>query len=104
MSRYDLTPIGVAYVAWKERQMAAPTLGNMVLFYPSDDDVYYARVRGEKGKPLAAFVAYIHEDGRLNLMVVDQLGDPVPIKQVRFLVPGEPRPEGKRASWCEARP
>lgn len=78
-----------------------PALGDRVLYYPSNADIYYARIEGEEGKPLAAFVARVHPDGRVNLMVLDQYGHPSAVIAVSFVPPGGATPERTRnTSYC----
>jgi hypothetical protein len=49
--------------------MISPTVGRVVLFYK------WTEGGGFKG-PLAAHVAYVYNDGQVNLMVIDELGNP----------------------------
>lgn len=49
--------------------MIKPTVGRVVWFYR------YVQGQGHKG-PLAAHVAFVHSDTMLNLMVIDENGNP----------------------------
>lgn len=55
--------------------MIKPTVGRVVWFYK------FASGSGHKG-PLAAHVAYVHSDSMVNLMVIDENGNPRPESSV----------------------
>lgn len=79
-----------------------PTIGRVVLYFPSDDDIYYSRIDGEKGKPLAATVAWINDDPdrTVNLGVLDMNGISIGVNHVRLIQEGEPIPDRKRHAYC----
>ncbi len=66
-----------------------PTIGRVVLYSPSDNDP-----GGKSSQPHAATVAYVWNDGMVNLSVVDSNGTPysrtsVPLIQPEFYIDGE---------------
>lgn len=80
-----------------------PTVGRVVLYFPSDDDVYYGRIEGEKGKALSAMIAWVNDDGTINLAVNSRYGNHVGCRNVELIQPGEPTPERTKsrsyATW-----
>lgn len=80
-----------------------PPVGRVVLYYPSDDDIYYARISCVKGKPLSAMVAWVNEDETINLAVNDMNGYNIAIKRVTLIQPGEQPPDRTKtksyATW-----
>lgn len=71
--------------------MIVPTVGRVVWFYK-----YSAE--GHKG-PLAAHVAFVHSDTMLNLMVIDENGNPRSETSVRLVQEGEECPQADYACW-----
>lgn len=63
-----------------------PTVGRVVHYCPAPDD---ARLQRDNRQPLAAIVAMVREDGKLNLMVVAQDGHPVGRIGVQLIQPEE---------------
>jgi hypothetical protein len=81
-----------------------PTVGRIVLFTPSrlTGDGRFAHIDG--GKPLAAIVAHVFNDGLVNLAVFDSNGQPHSRTSVPLVQEGEPKPEhGYSASGCPTR-
>jgi hypothetical protein len=73
--------------------MIKPTVGRVVWFYK------YSPGQGHKG-PLAAHVAKVIDDSHVNLMVVDEDGNPRPEKNV-YLKQGV---EDLASDYCEWMP
>jgi hypothetical protein len=76
--------------------MSLPTQGRHVTFYPRPDDNVPRRAGTTT---LAAIVADVLPDGRLNLMVVDALGMPHSYQGITFVLPGDFIPKGDYAGW-----
>ena len=72
--------------------MIKPTVGRVVWFYK------YVTGQGHKG-PLAAHVAYVHSDMRVNLMVIDENGNPRSETSVRLIQEGEEAPTRNYCEW-----
>lgn len=68
-----------------------PTPGRVVYYEPADGD---ARLQRDNSDPLAAIIAMVRQDGKLNLMVVAQDGHPVGRIGVPLVQEGEERPVG----------
>ena len=71
--------------------MIKPTVGRVVWFFK------YVQGQGHKG-PLAAHVAFVHSDSMLNLMVIDENGNPHSETSVH-LVQEEPAPNNNYCCW-----
>lgn len=80
--------------------MIKPTVGRVVWYQPhfSDDTL---RVFSNN-QPLAAHVAYVHNDRLVNLMVIDPNGNPQPRTSVVLLQEGDAR--DVETSFCEWMP
>lgn len=74
----------------------APTVGRVVWYYPAAGDSLRKNV--EADQPLAAQVAKVHPDGRVNLGVLDQYGNNHSRLQVELVQAGEPKPLA--VSYC----
>jgi len=72
--------------------MIKPTVGRVLWFYK------YAAGAGHKG-PLAAHIAFVHSDTMLNLMVIDEGGNPRPESSVRLVQENEECPQSDYATW-----
>ena len=70
--------------------MIEPTIGRVVLFWPT---LAYARDKGmayeDSGKPLAALVTYVHGDRMVNLTVHDHNGVTWPVCSVPLVQEGD---------------
>lgn len=74
--------------------MIKPTVGRVVLFWPSAVD------EGEDTKqPYAATVAYVHSDRMVNLSVADHCGRQYGLASVPLLQEGDERPSGMYCEW-----
>ena len=78
--------------ALKEKIMIKPTVGRVVWFYK------YIYGQGHKG-PLAAHVAYVHSDSVLNLMVIEESGNPRSETSVQLIQDNDPIPDNTYACW-----
>lgn len=72
-----------------------PTPGRVMWFQPNKDDP----LRHETDAPLAATVAFVHEDGTVNLTVHATNGDVHPRQYVPVRQDGDPDPGGSYACW-----
>lgn len=72
--------------------MIKPTVGRVVWFYK------YVEGQGHKG-PLAAHVAYVHTDTMINLMVIDENGNPHSQTSVYLHQEGDEIPSHNYACW-----
>ena len=72
--------------------MIKPTVGRVVWFYK------YAPHQGHKG-PLAAHVACVHSDSMVNLMVIDEAGNPRPETSVFLRQDDQPAPDYDYCEW-----
>jgi hypothetical protein len=81
-------------------QGAAPTtIGSRVFFYPTRlNPINYSILR--LGEPLTALVVFVHDDGTVNLVVVDHLGRAWFEERVHFHRKGVRR-EGERHCMAE---
>lgn len=83
--------------------MIEPTIGRVVLFWPT---LAYARDKGmayeDSGKPLPALITYVHNLRMVNLAVFDQNGENYPVTSVPLFQDGEPVPNG--GFYCEWMP
>jgi len=83
--------------------MIEPTIGRVVLFWPT---LAYARDKGmayeDTGKPLPAIITYVHNLRMVNLAVFDQNGENYPVTSVPLFQDGEPVPNG--GFYCEWMP
>jgi hypothetical protein len=70
-----------------------PTVGRVVLYTPPKS--HYAHAAA----PLAATVAHVHADGRINLGYLDDRGYPLTAQNVRLIQEGEERPAAMFAEW-----
>ena len=72
--------------------MIKPTVGRVVWFYKW--------VSGDQHKgPLAAHVAFVHSDSMVNLMVIDENGNPRSETSVSLVQEGAPVPQGNYCEW-----
>ena len=69
-----------------------PTVGRVVWFYK------YVPGQGHKG-PLAAHVCRVWSDGMVNLMVIDQDGNPHPETSVALVQEGHEAPQANYCGW-----
>ena len=72
--------------------MIKPTVGRVVWFYKSVEG------QGHKG-PLAAHIAFVHSDILVNLMVIDENGNPRPETSVRLVQEGDKPPPYNYCEW-----
>ena len=72
--------------------MIKPTIGRVVWFYK------YVQGQGHKG-PLAAHVAFVFSDSMVNLMVIDENGNPHSEMSVYLHQEGDEIPGGNYAEW-----
>lgn len=72
--------------------MIKPTVGRVVWFYK------YVPGQGHKG-PLAAHVAFVHSDSMVNLMVIDENGNPRAETSVYLRQEGTETPQGNYCEW-----
>lgn len=82
-----------------------PTVGRIVWYYPSYQDLSTAQGRsaalvGAMNKELAAIVTHVSEVNRINLLVIDAVGQQHPRLDVPLYQDCEPVPDrGGYASW-----
>ena len=72
--------------------MIQPTVGRVVWFYK------WVGSQGYKG-PLAAHVAFVHSDSMVNLMVIDENGNPRPETSVHLRQDDEEREQSDYCEW-----
>ncbi len=72
--------------------MIKPTVGRVVWFYK------YVPGQGFKG-PLAAHVACVHSDTLVNLMVIDEVGNPHSETSVILVQENNERPQANYCDW-----
>lgn len=66
-----------------------PTVGRIVWYYATTNI-----------DPLAAIVCHVHNDRRVNLLVLSALAEPMPTMDVHLVQPGdEAQPSGNFATW-----
>jgi N4 Gp49/Sf6 Gp66 family protein len=75
-----------------------PTVGRIVLFQPGPESQLSI---GAGGKSLAAIIAAVLPDGRLNLTVSSWKGHPTAVREVQLVQEGEPKPVGSYAHWMD---
>ena len=77
--------------------MITPTIGRVVWYWPHSSlkNVSW----NDKTQPLAAHVAYVHCDTRVNLLVIDQNGVAHSVCSVLLHQGEAARPEGGFAEW-----
>jgi hypothetical protein len=80
--------------------MIKPTPGRVVWFHPGRYDTIKARA----GQPLAAHIAYVHNDTEVNLMVIDADGYPRARTSIFLSPDGLPATGSDKPSWCEWMP
>lgn len=76
----------------------APTVGRDVLFTPATDDT----ISRHGDQPLAAKIAYVHDDGTVNLAVFDAKGNSTARTSVPLVQGDADRPEAFFAEWPPA--
>lgn len=79
--------------------MIKPTVGRIVWFWRSG---YEGRCLGAD-QPMAATVAFVHDDRRVNLSVTDHAGCVLPVDNVQLVQPGDDHP-GNSRPWCQWMP
>jgi hypothetical protein len=82
--------------------MIKPTIGRIVWYYPSDEDVGgVGAITGfTKDKEHAAIVCYVHSDKLVNLCVIDANGHTKPMTSVDLIQEGDSVPgSGRFATW-----
>lgn len=72
--------------------MIKPTVGRVVWFYK------WSQGQGHKG-PLAAHVCKVHSDSLVNLMVIDEQGEPRAETSVRLVQESEEIPDRDYCGW-----
>lgn len=76
--------------------MIKPTIGRVVWYFPSGDN---SEVVKYDDQPMAATVAYVHNDHMVNLSVVDHAGNQHACTSVRLVQEGEECPNGAYCEW-----
>ena len=71
--------------------MIKPTVGRVVWFYK--------HTAGQHKGPLAAHVAFVHHDSMVNLMVIDEDGNPRSATHVLLVQEGGPLPFANYCEW-----
>jgi len=88
--------------------MISPTVGRIVLFHMTDEQLKYLRLGGDKRgsisrdprQPMAATVVYVHGDRCVNLSVTDHNGERFSFTSVSLLQDEElPGGNGMWAEW-----
>jgi len=73
-----------------------PSVGRVVWFWPASVD----NAKGTPGaQPLAATIAYVHQDDRVNLTVHDRNGETYGLEGVYLWSGEEPIPDMPHAEW-----
>lgn len=71
--------------------MITPTVGRMVHVYNHCNT---------SDQPRSGQIAHVNEDGSVNLIIADELGNVYSAQNIRLVQPGEDRPEHEaHASW-----
>lgn len=78
--------------------MIIPTPGRVVWYYSGDGDTAYC---ADKEQPMAALVAFVHDERMLNLAVVDHTGTVSSRQNVKLLQDEDEKPEdgSSYATW-----
>lgn len=79
--------------------MIAPTVGRVVWYRPSDDELQHIPAPPQAGEPLAAHVAQVNEDSTVNLMVIDGAGSTFGRTNVPLVQDGAPWPNTGFCEW-----
>lgn len=83
--------------------MITPTPGRIVWFWPDALEIEAVPVvHNDKKQPLAAMVAYVHNDRLVNLSVIDQEGQQFSVENVRLMQGDEACNVG--GTYCEWMP
>lgn len=76
-----------------------PTIGRKVYFNPHDR---HAEMRRLGEQPFDATVVFVHENGTVNLLIVDHVGMFHPVQNVTFVQPEQDAPDSAFAYWMPA--
>lgn len=81
--------------------MIKPTVGRVLLFFPSFSYLTQRGMEHTPGQPMAATVAYVHNERLVNLSVVDHDGNQFGVREVPLIQEGEPLPADSKyhAEW-----
>ena len=75
----------------------APSVGRIVWFYPTKDTKDAA---GKDIQPHAAIVAFVHDDRKVNLSVIDHSGVfGGGFVEIQLMQEGDPEPEKSHCRW-----
>lgn len=74
--------------------MIIPTVGRVVWYHCAEGDI----IPHTDVQPLAAHIAFVHDDSLVNLMVIDSNGNPHSRAKVPLTQPGDPQPLD--TAWC----
>lgn len=82
--------------------MIKPTVGRIVHYYPSTNEVREINAKGlmaYAGQPLAAIIACVHSDRMVNLAIFDQGGTNFERRSVTLVQDGDDIPVGSYCAW-----
>jgi hypothetical protein len=72
--------------------MIKPTVGRVVWYYPNGAVGWPQQFPGHEAEPMAAVIAFVHNDATINLHAIDPHGAASALDSVLLLQEGETKP------------
>ncbi len=79
--------------------MIQPTVGRVVHFHCSPDFAGTNGLYRQDASPMAAHVAFVHDERMINLCVIDHTGQSHGLTSIQLVQPDDEVPESAHARW-----